>query len=40
MDAAYEDVLHEEAQLSTTPDIFKSGCAIQPQLDSDRGPAS
>jgi len=26
----YERVLHSEAQLTTTPDVFKSGCAIQP----------
>ena len=26
----YELVLHSEAQLTTTPDVFASGCAIQP----------
>lgn len=26
----YERVLHAEAQLTTTPDVFSSGCAIQP----------
>jgi hypothetical protein len=28
--ANYEQVLHAEAQLTTTPDVFASGCAIQP----------
>jgi hypothetical protein len=28
--ANYERVLHAEAQLKTTPDVFASGCAIQP----------
>jgi len=26
----YERVLHNEAQLTTTPDVFSSGCAIEP----------
>ena len=26
----YERVLHSEAQLTTTPDVFPSGCAIEP----------
>src|SRR5208282_4397521 len=26
----YERVLHTEAQLTTTPDVFSSGCAIEP----------
>ncbi len=26
----YERVLHAEAQLTTTPDVFSSGCAIEP----------
>lgn len=26
----YEQVLHAEAQLKTTPDVFANGCAIQP----------
>jgi hypothetical protein len=26
----YERILHTEAQLTTTPDVFASGCAIQP----------
>jgi hypothetical protein len=28
--ANYEQVLHSEAQLKTTPDVFANGCAIQP----------
>ena len=28
----YERVLHSEAQLTTTPDVFANGCAIQPPL--------
>src|ERR1700733_4071947 len=26
----YERVLHTEAQLTTTPDVFSTGCAIEP----------
>jgi hypothetical protein len=28
----YERVLHSEAQLTTTPDVYKSGCAIEPPV--------
>jgi hypothetical protein len=30
LSANYEQVLHSEAQLKTTPDVFANGCAIQP----------
>jgi hypothetical protein len=30
--ANYERTLHSEAQLTTTPDVFASGCAMQPTL--------
>ena len=35
----YELVLHSEAQLTTTPDVFASGCAIQPPAGFGSRPA-
>jgi len=32
LSANYERVLHSEAQLTTTPDVFANGCAMQPTL--------
>lgn len=34
----YERVLHEEAQLTTTPDVFASGCIMQPNAGTDSAP--
>jgi hypothetical protein len=34
----YERVLHSEAQLTTTPDVFASGCIMQPNTGTDSAP--
>ncbi len=34
----YERVLHQEAQLTTTPDVFPSSCIMQPNTGTDSAP--